>query len=251
MIFIYSKRFEKGEYSNDPASDEERFYSVARMIKDQENIVEARPATKEEILEAHTEQHYRWVKQDKYLFEMASLAAGGAIQTAELGYEGKPAFAAIRPPGHHASGGSCWGFCFFNNMSVAILNLMRDKKIESAFILDFDLHTGDGNINILSSYEDISIINPDGPTRKSYLNEIKDRFSSEKNYDILGVSAGFDQYEHDWGRLLTREDFTRIGELAAEFSDKKCKGRRFALLEGGYNFEELGKNILAFCNGFE
>ena len=36
-----------------------------------------------------------------------------------------------------------------------------------------------------------------------------------------------------------------------DFSEDKCHGRRYALLEGGYFFEDLGKNVYSFCEGFK
>jgi hypothetical protein len=91
--------------------------------------------------------HIEYVRQEG-LYDIAALAAGGAIQAARLGLE-TPTFGAIRPPGHHASRDSCWGFCYFNNMAVALLTLKDEGLIETATILDFDLHYGDGNVNIL------------------------------------------------------------------------------------------------------
>ncbi len=82
------------------------------------------------------------------VYDIAALAAGGAIQTAAIGLT-EPCFGLIRPPGHHASAASSWGFCYFNNMAVALEKLYREKKIGTAFILDFDLHFGDGTVNIL------------------------------------------------------------------------------------------------------
>jgi acetoin utilization deacetylase AcuC-like enzyme len=35
------------------------------------------------------------------------------------------------------------------------------------------------------------------------------------------------------------------------YSEKLCNGRRYALLEGGYNHDVLGKNADAFCQGFK
>jgi acetoin utilization deacetylase AcuC-like enzyme len=32
---------------------------------------------------------------------------------------------------------------------------------------------------------------------------------------------------------------------------KSCKGRRFALLEGGYYIPDLGKNVKSFLEGLE
>ena len=44
-------------------------------------------------------------------------------------------------------------------------------------------------------------------------------------------------------------NLNRIGCLMHEFAAERCEGRRYGLLEGGYNFEDLGKNVLAFCEG--
>jgi len=133
-------------YSSDPAASSGRFIPIIKEIKEKTDyeIIKPEPASEEDILRAHTERHVKHIKSDKNLHYIASLAAGGAIKTAEIAYNNKEAaFGVIRPPGHHASADSCWGFCFFNNMSIALLKLIAEKKIESAFILDFDLHTGD------------------------------------------------------------------------------------------------------------
>jgi acetoin utilization deacetylase AcuC-like enzyme len=76
-----------------------------------------------------------YVRQEG-LYDIAALAAGGAIQAARLGLEA-PSFGAIRPPGHHASSDSCWGFCYFNNMAVALLTLKDEGLIETATISGF------------------------------------------------------------------------------------------------------------------
>ena len=51
---------------------------------------------------------------------------------AETALAGEPAFGLIRPPGHHASSDHCWGFCFFNNIAVALAKLRAEKKIAKA-----------------------------------------------------------------------------------------------------------------------
>jgi len=66
---------------------------------------------------------------------------------AELAIEGKPSFGLIRPPGHHASPDSCWGFCYFNNIAIAIRRLIDEGRVKKALIIDFDLHFGDGTFN--------------------------------------------------------------------------------------------------------
>ena len=106
------------------------------------------------------EGHVSRIRQDDKLFQIALLSAGGAISAAEIAFDGEPTFACIRPSGHHASPASCWGFCYFNNMGIALLKLSSEGKIKGAFILDFDAHTGDGTINVLSEYPEIKILNP-------------------------------------------------------------------------------------------
>ena len=91
---------------------------------------------------------------------MASLSAGAAIKAAQIAYTGTPTFACLRPPGHHAYRSSGWGYCHFCNMAIALLKLKQQKLIESAFILDFDAHTGDGTIDCLSEWKSVKILNP-------------------------------------------------------------------------------------------
>ena len=211
-------------------------------------------ATKEYILRAHSKRHYDYVKRDDTLFELASLAAGGAILAAEEAFNGNPTFAVIRPPGHHASADSCWGFCYFNNISISLLKLFSEKKIKSAFVLDFDLHTGDGNLNILSHRSDgfrVKILNPDSNTNNDYISRVESYMEDLRDIDIFVASAGFDQGKDDWGGLLEPEDYTILGTLMKKFSIELCNGRRFALLEGGYNHDVLPTNVNSFCQGFK
>ena len=79
------------------------------------------PASKEDILRVHTDEHVKSVEREG-VYEIAALAAGGAIKAAQIGLT-EPCFAVIRPPGHHASADSAWGFCYFNNMAIALEKL--------------------------------------------------------------------------------------------------------------------------------
>jgi len=243
-------------YTHDPAAEAGRLEPIIEELRGKAGyeFVQPEPASEEDILRAHTLGHLQDIKYDTKVHEMALLAAGGAIKAAELGWTGEPAFAAIRPPGHHASSDSCWGFCFYNNISVSLLSLVAREKIKSAFVLDFDLHTGDGNINILGQKRDLirtKILNPRSDLELNYIDEIAQEFDRAGEFDIIVASAGFDEYEKDWGHKLSTRAYEKIGKLMRKFSDEKTQGRRYALLEGGYYFQDLGKNVFAFCEGFK
>ncbi len=253
MKIIYHEKFENSDYARNPAAERGRIESIKKELKNADfSFVKPKPASENDLELVHSKAHITKIKErSELLFEVASLAAGGAIEAAEIAFEGEPAFGLIRPPGHHASSNSCWGFCYFNNMAVALEKLRTECKIDSAYILDFDLHTGDGNINILGGRPGIQILNPEANYRREYLDEIEENFENEKSYDIIGVSAGFDEHVEDWGNKLTTPDYEEIGSLVKEFSERKSKGRRFSILEGGYNHRVLGKNVKSFLNGFK
>jgi len=253
MKIIFHEEYKNSSYASDNAATQGRMESIMDLLSIERDYSVLKPSAAkiEDVLRAHMEGHVNRIRQDEQLFRMALLSAGGAISAAEIAFDGEPAFACIRPPGHHASRASCWGFCYFNNMGIALLKLRSEGKIKGAFVLDFDAHTGDGTINVLSEYPEIKILNPFSGDREAYLAEIEERLTRIGGIEIIAVSAGFDSYEKDLGKKLKRFDFYLIGRLLKRFSKRMCNGRRFAVLEGGYYQQDLGKNVLAFCQGFE
>ncbi|WP_048096851.1 histone deacetylase family protein [Geoglobus ahangari] len=231
-------------YTSDPAAEAGRMEAIVEEIKDYE-FVEPEPAGEEDILLVHTPRHLEWVKGMHEVYGIALLAAGGAILAAQISFS-EPAFAAIRPPGHHASPDSSWGFCYFNNVAIAVRKLLAEGKIERAVVVDFDLHFGDGTANAFREDERVEYFHMSGRD----VNRIAE-FLEKAEYDIIAVSAGFDRAKDDWGGLLSREDYVEIGRIIRDYSEERCDGRRFAVLEGGYNHAVLGKNVRAFLNGFE
>ena len=56
-------------------------------------------------------------------YEAACLAVGMTIRASEQGD-----FAVVRPPGHHAGRERAAGFCFFNNIAIAVQKLVNEER---------------------------------------------------------------------------------------------------------------------------
>jgi acetoin utilization deacetylase AcuC-like enzyme len=88
----------------------------------------------------------RYIDMDTYLtaetYEVASFAAGSAINAIERTLGGEHCFALVRPPGHHAEPDKGMGFCIFNNVAVAVAHALG--KVKKIAIIDWDLHHGNG-----------------------------------------------------------------------------------------------------------
>ena len=246
MKVVFHEDFYK-VYTSDPAAEQGRIEAVMEVISGKVDLVIAQKAQMEDIEAVHTKAHVDRVK-NMGLHEIASLAAGGAIQAAEIGLM-EPCFGLIRPPGHHASSDSAWGFCFYSNMAIAMDHLKRKGAIKSAYVLDFDLHYGDGTVNILGKKGYVHIHNPKSSERKSYLKEVASELENFKA-DIIGISAGFDNHEEDWGGVLNTDDYRQMGRLVREAANRAGAGF-FAILEGGYNHRVLGHNAWALMQGME
>lgn len=232
-------------YTTDPAAEHGRMEAVMDVVGPHVELVTAEPASLEDIAAVHTGHHIDRVRR-MGLHEIASLAAGGAIQAAVTGLQ-EPCFGLVRPPGHHASADSSWGFCYYNNMAVALTCLKSRGLIDTAYILDFDLHYGDGTVNILGRKDYVTIFNPQAHDRFLYMNEVLNELE-RCTADVIGISAGFDNHEQDWGGTLTTGDYHEMGRAVRE-ACLKNRGGCFALLEGGYNHRVLGHNVLALVRG--
>lgn len=247
---IFHKKFYE-EYTSDPAAESGRMETIIQELNDFE-LIEPQAALDEDILLVHTEDHLNRVKNVRdQIYPVALLAAGGAILASEYAIKEKqPMFAVIRPPGHHASPEGFWGFCYFNNIAIAIQKLIKENKISKAVIVDYDLHFGDGTDNAFSKRSNVIYYSVEGSDRVQFVNNLESFLEKLENIEIVAVSAGFDRHEEDWGGLLTTEDYKQMGEIIKKYAERMCNGKRFAVLEGGYNHKVLGKNVRAFIDGF-
>lgn len=244
MKVVFHEKY-RSVYTSDPAAAKGRLDGIVDELKDLYEFVEPTPAEESDILLVHSPYHLAHIRNRGSLYELAALAAGGAIKSAELAVQGDPAFALIRPPGHHASMESCWGFCWFNNVAIAVEKLRNGGVINKAVIIDIDLHYGDGTDNIFAHIPEVVYYH------MGNIKELGKFLNSAKSCDLVAVSAGFDRHVEDWGGTLQTEDYKTIGKLVKSYADKSCSGRVFAVLEGGYNHKVLGKNVRALLEGLD
>ena len=134
MKLIYS---EKSLGFSEPGHEEspERLKSIVEYLKKKgrSEFVEPAPASDEDLLRAHAPELIERVKANDFfepdtpnlpgIYDYALLACGAAIMAAESAVEGTPALSLARPPGHHAGKRTLGGFCYFNNMAVAVKKL--------------------------------------------------------------------------------------------------------------------------------
>ncbi|CAD6886348.1 unnamed protein product [Tilletia laevis] len=137
--------------------------------------IPVREATKEEVLKVHDEGLWNGVEMSAFfphkklarrtpLLEAVSslyvneysalctrLACGGTIELCDAvaSRRIKNGFAVVRPPGHHAEPNHSMGFCFYNNVAVAVKTLRErypdgPNAVKRVLILDWDVHHGNG-----------------------------------------------------------------------------------------------------------
>ncbi len=248
MDVVWSERFLE-EYTGDPAARAGRLEPTGEALSGLAEWVEPEPAGEADVLRCHTRDHVEWVRAAG-LWEIAALAAGGALKAARLAAGGGgPAFALVRPPGHHASAHRAWGFCYLNNLAIALRALEHAGLVLRAFVLDFDLHFGDGTVNILGEEPWVEILNPGAPDPDGYVAEVARALAAFEG-DCIAVSAGFDHHWLDWGGLLRTGDYETLGRLVGARA-RALGGTCFAVLEGGYNPSSMAEAAEAFCRGLE
>ena len=130
MKIVFHERFYE-EYASDPAAADGRMEAIVKALGGDFEFLTPSPASEKDLTLVHTPDQIERIKRLRHTYEVALLSAGGAILTSQIAWKGEPAFGLIRPPGHHASPDSCWGFCFFNNMAVAVKNTCKPCTLKT------------------------------------------------------------------------------------------------------------------------
>ncbi len=281
----------------------DRFRALKRVfnemkMRDRMTPIEPRMATENDLHLVHTRQYLAAVKRDvrrqaislstgdtglgEHSFECAKLAAGMAMAAVDEVFTTPVtrAFAAIRPPGHHATASRGMGFCIFNNAAIAARYARRVYGVERVLIADWDVHHGNGTQDIFYSDPDVFYFSThqwpwypgtgaagetgDGAGAGTTMNcplpagsghaEVAGAFRkkllpSMRQYkpDLVILSAGFDSRRGDpLGRFTLGDgDFRELTSIALEIADCHCHGRVVSLLEGGYSLEGLTRAVAA------
>jgi len=241
---IYSPTFLR-DYPTVDCEAPERLSAVHSCIGELVTFLEPEPCSAADLRLCHSESIITSVQRAPEVFEVARLSAGAAIKAAELCFDG-PTFSLARPPGHHAGRNFNGGFCFFNNIALAIQKLLSAESIRSALIVDIDLHYGNGTFDIFQQEKRVAFKNISALSRAEFFEELDGALADAARFDVVGCSTGFDTYIKDWGSLLFTEDFKAVGSKIASSNPHV-----FFVLEGGYYITDLGKNVHSFLQGIQ
>lgn len=280
MKIIYSPKCLEYWSPGHPESPD-RVGKSAQFLKDKGyEFVAPEPCSDNDILLAHDKKLLDSVKSESFLdvdtpaikgiYEYAKVSAGGAILAAEIALNGEKSFSLMRPPGHHAGRSFLGGFCYFNNIAIALAKSLENA--DNVAILDIDCHHGNGTQDIFlgnsrvlyislhqspfypgtglrSEFNVLNFPLPAGTGEDIYLEKLDTALTKIKQFkpDLLGISAGFDTYKH--GPLtqfgLDLDSYTKIGKKIIALNIPM-----FSVLEGGYS-QDLPQCIDNFLQGLE
>jgi acetoin utilization deacetylase AcuC-like enzyme len=241
-----------------------------------------RPCTETDLLRVHTPEIIEAVRTGEFhdadtpalpgIYEHALTSAGGAIDALGTALEGENGFSLLRPPGHHATPSRPMGFCYFNNIAVAVASHLDNQPEMKAAILDIDCHHGNGTEAIFQGWERVLFVSlhqsPLYPgtgltSQENIINYPLPPYTGESDYlnvldvackqiekfkpSFLGISAGFDTFQED-----------PLAQLALELATYEKIGQRisglklpvFIVMEGGYS-RKLPQCVEAFVRGVE
>ena len=212
-------------------------------------------------------------------------AVDATLHATDRALAGTAAFAAVRPPGHHAEKQLAMGFCWFNNAAVAAERL-RAQGLARVAVFDFDVHHGNGTQHIFEQRADVlyasthqypfypgtgaasergrgeglgatlNVPLPAGCDDGEYAQAIEGTVLPALRAfapEALVISAGFDAWKNDplGGMRVSEEGFAQWGRWLGQLAREACSARLVALLEGGYDVPSLPRLVEAFLGSVE
>ncbi|MCI5098145.1 MAG: histone deacetylase family protein [Rhodobacteraceae bacterium] len=211
--------------------------------------------------------------------DAAFRAAGAAVRGVDLILSGEVqnAFAAVRPPGHHAETDTAMGFCLFGNAALAAKHALDHHGLQRVAVVDFDVHHGNGTQDLLWDEPRALVITsqqmplwpgsgrPDedgahgnilnmplppgsggADMKVAYEGQAFPRLRAFKP-ELIIISAGFDAHQDDPLANLnwSTGDFAWLTAELCKLADELCEGRIISTLEGGYDLNALAASTKA------
>ena len=289
QIFPPGLDVQPGEHAENPET-KRRLKNLLEVsgLTDKLVALKPRPATLAELLRVHTNEHIENIRSLSMAgygnaggltpmgsgsFEIALLAAGGAITAVEAVLTGRVdnAYALIRPPGHHATRTSAMGFCLFANAAIAIAYAREVHGLKRIAVVDWDVHHGNGTQSLFFDQPDVLTISlhqdncfppasgaltergsgagfgsalniplPPGSGDGAYLAAFERvvrpalaRFKPE----LIVVACGFDASGVDplARQMVTSAGFRAMARHVLDAAAELCGGRLVLTHEGGYS----------------
>lgn len=216
-------------------------------------------------------------------WDAACASANVALTAQALVANGEPAaFALCRPPGHHAHADLLGGYCFFNNAAISA-QAFRDQGAKRVAILDVDFHHGNGTQAIFYQRSDVltislhgdpdlvfphflgfedetgegdgngynqNLVYPPGTPFEVWREGLETACQRITEYqpEALVIALGVDTFEDDPISFfkLTSADYLLMGERLA-----KLNLPTLFTMEGGYDVDAIGVNVVNVLKGFE
>jgi acetoin utilization deacetylase AcuC-like enzyme len=263
---------------------------------------DAPTAMYDELELVHTPGHIRFIRQlclagggqidaDTFVgaesYAAALHAAGGACaMTREIvAGPSRTGFSATRPSGHHALSDQAMGFCLFNNVAIAAQVAIRELGLRRVFILDWDVHHGNGTADIFRRRRDvlfasihqaglfpgtgslsdagsgdglgytINVPVPKGADEEIWLSVLEHVIypaALEFRPQLILISAGFDGHANDplSDCVLEASAYAQMAAHVMELADR-VGAPVGAVLEGGYDPDSLAESMLATIGALE
>ncbi len=225
-----------------------------------------------------------WFDPDTYCLrescDVASAAAGACLAATDavLARDATSAFAAVRPPGHHARPQQPMGFCLLNNVAIAARYAQRRHGLERVAIVDIDVHHGNGTQDAF--YDDPTVLYVSmhqypfypgtgradelggGDARGTNVNIPLPAGCGDAEYaavfeqivepvvrrfrpELLLVSCGFDAHYADPLAMmsLSIDGYGALMSRLRALAEELCGGRLVAALEGGYDLDAVAWGV--------